>query len=160
MTSIRPATPADDADLRRIDVDTWSPAITPAPAPADDSPFFSDSSRPDDVLVAEVGGRVAGYALVHQVVDLPSHAHVLELGIAVAPDHQGTGLGRALLEAAVESARSRGARKLSLRVLGGNTRARRLYQSCGFVVEGVMRGEFHLDGQDVDDVLMARMLDA
>jgi len=35
---------------------------------------------------------------------------------------------------------------------------RRLYESCGFVVEGVLRGEFHVDGRDVDDVLMARAL--
>jgi len=52
----------------------------------------------------------------------------------------------------------RGARKLGLRVLGGNTTARTLYASAGFVVEGVLRDEFRLDGRFVDDVLMARPL--
>jgi ribosomal protein S18 acetylase RimI-like enzyme len=159
VISIRPATTEDDGALRRIDVETWSPAVTPAPARADDAPFFDERSTPDDVVVAELDGAVVGYALVHQVIGLPSHAHVLELGIAVLPGHQGAGLGRALLGAAVESARSRGARKLSLRVLGGNARARHLYESCGFIVEGVLRGEFHLDGEDVDDVLMALRLE-
>jgi ribosomal protein S18 acetylase RimI-like enzyme len=65
-------------------------------------------------------------------------------------------VGRALLEAALAEARRRGARKLSLRVLGDNERARALYERAGFEVEGVLRAEFHLDGRDVDDVLMAR----
>lgn len=47
---------------------------------------------------------------------------------------------------------------MTLRVLGHNTGARRVYERCGFVVEGVLRGEFRIDGQDVDDILMARSL--
>jgi RimJ/RimL family protein N-acetyltransferase len=64
------------------------------------------------------------------------------------------------VEACIEQARDRGARKLSLRVLGGNTAARRLYESCGFAVEGVLREEFFLAGRYDDDVLMACVLDA
>ncbi|EOD64089.1 GNAT family N-acetyltransferase, partial [Amycolatopsis vancoresmycina] len=63
-----------------------------------------------------------------------------------------------LVEAAVAEARRRGARKVTLRVLGPNAGARRVYERCGFVVEGVLRGEFRIDGADVDDVLMARSL--
>ena len=36
--------------------------------------------------------------------------------------------------------------------------ARRLYESCGFTAEGVLREEFFLGGRYVDDVLMACML--
>ena len=46
-------------------------------------------------------------------------------------------------------------RPLTLRVLGRNERARALYSALGFVVEGILREEFLLDGQYVDDVLMA-----
>ena len=65
---------------------------------------------------------------------------------------------RALLDAAVAEARRRGAQRLTLRVLGPNAGARRLYEAAGFVVEGTLRGEFVLDGGLVDDVLMARSL--
>ncbi len=44
---------------------------------------------------------------------------------------------------------------MTLRVLGHNHAARGLYESAGFVVEGVLRGEFLLDGVYVDDVAMA-----
>jgi RimJ/RimL family protein N-acetyltransferase len=62
------------------------------------------------------------------------------------------------VEAIVDEARTRGARKLSLRVLGPNTAAQKLYSRCGFEIEGTLRAEFLLDGQYVDDVLMARQL--
>ncbi len=74
------------------------------------------------------------------------------------PSAQRRGVGCLLVDAALAEARARGVRRLTLRVLAPNARARRLYQSCGFVVEGVLRGEFRLDGQDVDDVLMAHNL--
>jgi RimJ/RimL family protein N-acetyltransferase len=90
---------------------------------------------------------------------LPSHAHVLEVaGLAVSPLHQRLGVGEVLVRGVVDEAAARGARKLSLRVLAPNAGARRLYERCGFVLEGVLRGEFLLDGEYVDDVLMARHL--
>lgn len=51
-----------------------------------------------------------------------------------------------------------GAVKLSLRVLATNEPARRLYERAGFVVEGVLKNEFRIDGADVDDYLLARYL--
>jgi ribosomal protein S18 acetylase RimI-like enzyme len=79
-------------------------------------------------------------------------------GLAVDPDRRRLGIARQLVEAAVAEARRRGARKLTLRVLGHNTAARKVYESCGFIVEGVLRAEFRVDGTDIDDVLMARSL--
>jgi ribosomal protein S18 acetylase RimI-like enzyme len=81
---------------------------------------------------------------------------VLEIqALAVAPAQQRRGVGRDLLAAAIEAATERGARRLTLRVLATNAAARRLYSSMGFEVEGVLRGEFLIDGSYVDDVLMA-----
>ena len=111
------------------------------------------------MLVAEVEGVVVGYAKLSQSIALPSHDHVLTLnGLAVDPQRLRHGAGRLLVEAAIQEAQGRGADKLSLRVLGSNTSARLLYEACGFVVEGILRAEFLLDGRYVDDVLMARQL--
>ncbi len=90
---------------------------------------------------------------------MPTNAHVLQIrGLAVAEEARGRGTGRALVRAAVAEARRRGARRITLRVLGPNTVARTLYASEGFAVEGVLPGEFHLDGRYVDDVLMGQSL--
>jgi ribosomal protein S18 acetylase RimI-like enzyme len=146
----------DESDLIAIDRATWSPRVTPGPARAPGSPFFSDAVRLDDVLVADADGSVVGYVMLHQAIPLASHSHVLEInGLAVDPAHQGSGVGRRLIQEVKQEAQRRGASKLSLRVLAPNVSARNLYESCGFAVEGVLRGEFVLDGELVDDVLMA-----
>jgi ribosomal protein S18 acetylase RimI-like enzyme len=114
---------------------------------------------PEDVLVAEVGGRVVGYVKVAVPTPLPSNAHVQQVqGLLVDPAVRGGGVGRTLLDAAVGLARARGARRIWLRVLGTNHGAQRLYAAAGFEVEGVLRGEFWRGGVDVDDVLMGRPL--
>lgn len=159
MTTVRPATAADEGPLAKLDERTWTTEVSPAPAPPPGTPFFDDGCRPGDILVAEHDGAVAGYVRLAEGFGIPAHRHVLVIGgLAVDPDRRRLGIARRLVEAAVAEARRRGARKLTLRVLGHNTAARKVYESCGFIVEGVLRAEFRVDGTDIDDVLMARSL--
>ncbi|MGW4064321.1 N-acetyltransferase family protein [Amycolatopsis sp. NPDC004747] len=159
MITIRAAREDDEAALAKIDERTWTPDVSPAPAPPPGTPFFDGGTRPGDVLVAEHDAVVAGYVRLGEGFDIPAHRHVAVIdGLAVDPDRQRLGIARQLVEAAVAEAGRRGARKVTLRVLGPNTGARRVYERCGFAVEGVLRAEFRIDGTDVDDVLMARSL--
>jgi ribosomal protein S18 acetylase RimI-like enzyme len=161
VTIIRLARLEDEPELRDIDAATWTAGVSPAPPPPAGAAFFGERTAPTDVLVAEVGHVIAGYAALGSSGPLASHSHVLQIrGLAVHPAWQRCGVGRRLVEACLGQARGRGARKLSLRVLGGNAAARRLYESCGFTVEGVLREEFFPGGRYVDDVLMACLLDA
>lgn len=157
MVDVRAARVEDEKAIGRIDAATWTTEVSPAPARVGDG--FFEHNKLSDILVAEVDGQVVGYASLTRGSRLLSHAHVLEInGLAVDPGHQRRGVGRALVEACVAGARRQGARKLTLRVLGFNHRARRLYESCGFHIEGLLREEFLLDGRYVDDVFMARAL--
>jgi ribosomal protein S18 acetylase RimI-like enzyme len=156
MINVRPAHAEDDQALAAIDLAAWSIQVTPASAREPGSPFFTERTRPEHVLAAEVDGVVAGYVMLHQSIPLASHDHVLEVnGLAVDPGQRGRGIGRRLMEEAKLEAARRGASKLTLRVLAPNAMARRLYEACGFTVEGVLEAEFSLDGHLVDDVLMA-----
>ncbi|MGW0965236.1 N-acetyltransferase family protein [Streptomyces sp. NPDC002516] len=157
---IRTATLDDEDALGRIDRDTWSTlhAVMPRPRPPYE-PFYSERFGPRDHIVAELDGRPAGYVRLGFPTPLACNAHVRQiLGLAVAHEARGAGVGRALLRAACEEARRQDARRVTLRVLGHNLPARRLYESEGFVVEGVLPGEFLLDGAYVDDILMGRRL--
>ncbi|UIX35208.1 GNAT family N-acetyltransferase [Streptomyces sp. GQFP] len=158
---VRLALPDDEDVLGRLDRATWSTlhSVTPRARPPY-TPFFQENSDPRDHLVAVTGdGRTVGYVRLARPTPLASNAHVRQIqGLAVADEARGMGVGRLLIRAAVAEARSRGALRLSLRVLGHNTPARRLYESEGFVVEGIQPREFLLDGEFVDDVLMGREL--
>jgi ribosomal protein S18 acetylase RimI-like enzyme len=158
--TVRGATEADEAVLAELDRRTWSPVVSPAPCPT--GTFFDDKGA-DGVLVAELDGAVVGYVKLRPPTGLASNMHVLAIhGLAVDPDVQRRGVAAALLTAAEREAARRGVRRLTLRVLGLNAVARAVYAKCGYVVEGVQRGEFLLPaGPDgavvaVDDVLMAK----
>ena len=156
--TVRPARADDEEPLLRIDQATWSPLSSPAPA-APTGPFFNSRSTLDKIWVAELEGRVAGYVKMEHPTELPASEHVWQInGLAVDPELGGRGIGQALMEAIVEEARARGGRKISLRVFAPNERARRLYERVGFEVEGVLKGEFRVGDDYVDDLMMARDL--
>ncbi|MDQ1011236.1 ribosomal protein S18 acetylase RimI-like enzyme [Streptomyces sp. V4I23] len=161
--AIRFARAADDTALGEIDRATWSPlhAVQPRPEPPY-GPFFDASHRPEDFLVAEdTDGTLLGYIRLVRPTPLACNRHVRQIqGLAVADRARGRGVGRALLRAACDEARRQGAIRLTLRVLGHNAPARALYEAEGFRVEGVLPGEFLLEGRYVDDVLMGRSLKA
>jgi GNAT superfamily N-acetyltransferase len=82
-----------------------------------------------EVLVAEVEGRVAGFAaLVGGELD----------GLFIEPELWRQGIGKALVEAAVHEARRRG---LSVAVTA-NSAAAAFYEKCGFAVEGEAQTRF------------------
>ncbi|MEZ7004213.1 N-acetyltransferase family protein [Streptomyces sp. AD55] len=156
---IRRARPQDEEPLRRLDRLAWSHLHAVSPPPGPDEPFFRPTSGPDDHFVAELDGEIVGYVRIGFPTELASNTHVRQIrGLAVSDAARGRGAGRALVRAAVEDARRAGARRITLRVLGHNTAARKLYESEGFVVEGVQPEEFLLGGEYVDDVLMGRPL--
>ncbi|NGN65042.1 GNAT family N-acetyltransferase [Streptomyces sp. A7024] len=157
---IRLATLADGAELLDLDLRCWSTlhSVQDRPQPPYE-PFFAARNRPDDFLVAELDGRLAGYIKVVPPTPLAASVHVRQIqGLIVDEWARGKGVGRALLRGAADHSRGQGARRLTLRVLGHNAPARRLYEAEGFAVEGVLPEEFLLGGQYVDDVLMGRSL--
>ncbi|HYU95794.1 MAG TPA: GNAT family N-acetyltransferase [Sphingomicrobium sp.] len=81
------------------------------------------------VIVAELDGEPAGFAaVVAGEID----------GLFVEPDLWGSGIGKALVEAATHEARLSG---MTLKVTA-NPSARLFYQSCGFSVEGEEQTRF------------------
>jgi ribosomal protein S18 acetylase RimI-like enzyme len=161
--AVRVARAEDEAGLARLDAAAWTPASGfPSVNERVNDPFFTfftDDSPPEAHLVAELDARLAGYIRLKPVTPLRENAHVLGIvGLAVAPAERRRGVASALLAAAERQARARGARKLSLRVLGTNAEAMRLYERHGFQREGTLRDEFRIGGRYVDDVLMAKHL--
>ncbi len=83
---------------------------------------------------------------------------VARLTMAVARQHRGHGVGRAMMRYALEVAdRSGQIRKIELLTRANNETAIHLYSSLGFAEEGRLRARLRLeDGSYLDDVCMAR----
>ncbi len=105
------------------------------------------------LLVADAGGIVG--ALSVEGGRFRKVRHVGEVGVSVAREWRGRGVGRRLMETAIEAARtSSELSRLSLRVFASNAAALRLYESMGFAVEGRRPGHLRLRGRADDLILM------
>lgn len=95
-----------------------------------------------DLVVADDGGRVLGYAAVHRRRG-STLAHLAS--IAVRPDAEGRGVGRRLLEAAEASSLAAGCTRLALEVRSDNEAAQRLYDRAGYCCSRTVE-DYYEDG--------------
>jgi ribosomal protein S18 acetylase RimI-like enzyme len=153
---IRAGAEDDGPALTLIDQATWSYEISPMPPRPAGTPFFDERTPPRNILVAHKDGHIVGFAQLRPAPMAASSGHVQELnGMAVAPEHQGRGIGHLLLDAVRDEAARRGGRRITLRVLGTNGRAQGLYLAHGYRIEGRLKGQYLLEGRYVDDIFMA-----
>ena len=109
-------------------------------------------------VVAEVDGKVAGFASLSMYRDRPAYSTTVEDSVYVHADHRGTGLGRALLSEIVDVAIAQGFHTVMARIVGHHEASIELHRSIGFDVVGVEREVGRKFGKWLDVVLMQRML--
>lgn len=110
--------------------------------------FWSELGQVDTrhYVVAQdpaAGGSVVGYA---GLCDYPDEAFVQT--VAVAPSHQGRGIGALLLQDLLAEADRRRKAPVALEVRADNEPAQRLYARHGFRRTGVRRGYYQPSGTD------------
>lgn len=109
-------------------------------------------------LVATVDGQVAGHLRVTRNDERAAVRHVATLGLIVAADARGIGVGRALMEATEVWGREHGVERLTLEVFAHNERARALYVKLGYAEEGFHRAAVRFPDEAIDVISMAKML--
>jgi ribosomal protein S18 acetylase RimI-like enzyme len=131
---VRALGPGDRAELERFFRENDRPAVTaqfhPFPLTDERAEFITTAKHLDEYYGAFAAeGRMAGMAMLRgwdEGFEVPS------LGVVVALDRQGRGIGRKLCEWAIRRAREKGCRRVRLTVRADNARARELYRSLGF----------------------------
>ncbi|MEW5982476.1 MAG: ribosomal protein S18-alanine N-acetyltransferase [Acidobacteriota bacterium] len=130
---------SDLEDILAIDIVSFSRPWTKA--------MYEDELRRPErsfILVARGdGGDVSGYCACWAVAD---ELHINN--VAVRSDRRRGGIGRALVIAALDEGRRRGARRAWLEVRAANRPARRLYGSLGFTEVMVRRGYYSAPSDD------------
>ena len=88
-------------------------------------------------------------------------SHIGDIFMALRKDYGGDGIGRILLEEVITWAQEMGhLKRLELTVQVRNERAVRLYQSCGFDIEGIKkRGARTDEGEWLDLYYMGRLIE-
>jgi ribosomal-protein-alanine N-acetyltransferase len=93
--------------------------------------------------VALDGGRVIGYAGLHEIID---EGYITN--IAVSPKARRKGVGRALVLDMIKTARENGLAFLTLEVRESNAAAISLYTSSGFEPVGIRPGYYNRPAED------------
>jgi len=154
-TVIRRATPADAADIARVQCETWRAAyagilpdhVLDALSVSAGASRWEGHIANDDVAVW-VAGDVDGFASAGPSRDEDRHGTTELYALYVHPRAQRRGLGAALLDAAVEHGAS------TLWVLAANDAGRAFYQARGWSEDGTKR-TIDLFGAPADEVRYA-----
>jgi L-amino acid N-acyltransferase YncA len=109
-------------------------------------------------LVADLDGRVVGFAATSQYSDRDCYAGVAECSVYVDAEARGRGAGTALLEALAAEAKERGFHKLIGKLFDTNEPSLRLMERAGFRVVGIHYRHGRLDGEWRDVILVERSL--
>lgn len=118
--------------------------------------FIEGLGPNDHMFVAVADGQVAGFASLHVAAGRRRHAG--SVGISIHRDYQGQGIGRAMMRTLLDLADGYlGLLRVELEVFADNTRAIKLYESLGFVVEGRKQMDSIRRGEYVDALVMGRL---
>jgi GNAT superfamily N-acetyltransferase len=157
--SVRAATAGDAVAIINVRMDSWRPTYGPyLPSRVWDevdreavAGRFAGriAAGAIQALVAEVGGVVQAYAMYGPARDDDlSEAGEIQ-ALYAHPDHWSTGLGRALLPAAIDGL---AVRPIVLWVLENNARARRFYEIAGFRADGARKLADLLGGVQLPEI--------
>lgn len=110
------------------------------------------------LLVAEVSAQIVGWCRVFPYGLGDKSRHVADLGVSVLKEFRGRGIGKALVERAIEWARQQHYEKLTADLFSGNVRATRLFEKTGFRQTGVRYRQAKIGSAYLDEVLMEKEL--
>lgn len=105
-------------------------------------------------FVATVGSEVVGWVhLEHPELD--KLAHTAKLTVGVLDEYRGHGIGSRLTERGLDWAREQGFEKVYNSVPATNQAAIDFLEDHGMEVEAVREGHYKIDGEYVDEVMLA-----
>jgi phosphinothricin acetyltransferase len=159
---LRLATLDDAAAIREIynlEVTTSTVTFDLVPRTLDDQRAWQAArSGAHAVVVAEIAEVVVAFGSLSPWRDRPAYATTVEDSVYVHRDHQGTGVGKALLAELVATAVAHGFHACMARIVGGHEASIALHRSCGFEHVGTEREVGRKFNRWLDVVLMERML--
>jgi ribosomal protein S18 acetylase RimI-like enzyme len=135
VPAVAPMAAADLPAVEQLDYLAFAP-----PWRMDGDALCETFDRSILTAVHRTGDRVTGYLMAGSA---PQGLHITR--IAVHPDHQRKGIGRALLFHVLDFGRRRGALRITVNTQHDNPRSRQLYRALGFSGMGESYPVFRFD---------------
>jgi ribosomal protein S18 acetylase RimI-like enzyme len=110
---------------------------------------------PHFIAVSE--GKIVGWCDIAPL-DRSVFAHIGSLGISVLAPYRGQGIGKKLIQTAIEKAEQKGLTRIELTVREKNQPAIELYKKMRFEIEGIHKNAVRIDGQYENHIFMALLL--
>ena len=107
-------------------------------------------------LAATIDNDIVGWVALSPVSARPVYKGVAEVSIYIAAPHQGKGIGKALLLAAIKESEANGIWTLQSGIFKENTASIHLHQRCGFREIGFREKVGCINGIWKDNVIMER----
>jgi phosphinothricin acetyltransferase len=124
-------------------------------------PWFHEhdpARRP--IRVAEEDGEVVGWLSLGDFWDgRPAYTCTAEIGVYVREGHRGEGIGRRLLQEAIELAPDLGIKTLTAGAFAVNEPSLELFERFGFEKWACFPRVAELDGTEIDLVVLGRRLE-
>jgi len=109
------------------------------------------------LFVAENSGTIVGF-LGGTGGNANRNRHTIHIAMGVLEKHQGKGIGRQLLLAFIDWAISNQFNRIELTVIESNTKAKALYESMEFEIEGLKRNALKVNGNYINEHYMAKLI--
>lgn len=117
-----------------------------------------EGNTTNTMLLAVDGGRIAGLSTITSSHKIKSR-HDAELGVVVAKQYQGKGIGVSLIRRVIDWVKQNEiTTRMSLEVRADNLKAVEMYLRFGFVIEACKKNSTLLNGKYYDDYIMGMML--
>ena len=100
------------------------------------------------ILVHEIAGEIAAWVSFESFYGRPAYDHTAEISIYVASESRGKGLGRQLLQEAIDMTPSLGIKTLIGYIFSHNEPSLRLFRSFGFEEWGKLPNIADMDGKE------------
>lgn len=154
---------ADDAEAMRaiynVEVETSTVTFDLVPRSlADQRAWLAARGGAHIALVAVIDSEVVGFASLSPYKERPAYSTSVEDSVYVHRDHQGLGVGRALLGALMEAAQASGYHAVFARIVDGHEASIGLHAAHGFELIGTEREVGRKFGKWLDVVIMERLL--
>lgn len=161
IPEIRKATPSDVAAIAEI----YNEAILTTDASFDVEPktveeqqrWFEEHGSKNPILVAEINGKVVGWASLSQWSSRCAYSDTAEISLYIKDGFRNRGIGKKLMRTTLAEGEKVGLHTIITRITSGNIISTHLHEQFGFENVGVMKEVGKKFGKLLDVCVMQKI---